>query len=89
MARELTGLDLLLILRKLDRDELAMPARDLVDVYDQPLCEDCGLHHDSVWEAIACTDLTDARARRIAAHRHRTLDRANRHDEIEELADSA
>lgn len=86
MARDLTGLDLLLILRKLDRDELAMPARDLVDVYDQPLCEDCGRHHDDVWEALACTDITDARARRHAAHQHRTIGRRHRHDEIEDLS---
>lgn len=72
MARQLTGLDLLLLLRGLDRDELTMPARDLLELYDRPLCEDCRRHHDDVWAAIACDELTDARARREIAHQIRT-----------------
>lgn len=84
MARELTGIGLLLILRRLDEDELQLPARELVAIYDQALCEDCGRHHDTVWEAFACDDLSDARARRNAGRRIRLNDRAARHDELQE-----
>lgn len=73
MARQMTGIDFLLHLRRLDADELALPVRELVEVYDLPLCEDCGLHHDNVWAAIACDDLSDARARREAGRRARMI----------------
>jgi hypothetical protein len=74
----LSGADLLQLLRDAPPEELALPARDLLEMYDVPRCEDCGRPHDDVWEALACDDLTDARRRRDAARWHRTRKLAER-----------
>ena len=86
MSAELTGLELLLALRRMDPDELRLPARVLLDQLDVPLCEDCRAHHVTVWDAIVCEERVDAHRRRIAARRFRLGD-ARLHPDLEELDD--
>lgn len=68
----MTGVELLLALRRLDPDQLRRPAEELVDELVAPRCDDCDQPHDSVWAAVACDQLSGARARREAAHQIRT-----------------
>lgn len=86
-APRMTGLELLLELRRMDADQLRLPAHVLLDELDVALCEDCRRHHPDVWSAIACDQLVDAAARRHAARAHRL----NRHgpDEPDQPADVA
>lgn len=87
MAVDLTGFDLLLALRRMDADELRLPARVLLDQLDVPRCEDCRAHHVTVWDAIVCEERMDAHRRRVAARAFRLGDPRLHPDPDEDLDD--
>lgn len=74
----LTGRAFAHLILSLPVDEQLESAADLLEVYDGPLCRDCGGRHLTVYSALACDDLTDARQRKRASQAARAIHRSAR-----------